>query len=374
MFPEECRSAFCAAIRAFPVLASADEKVHEQFWKKTLDLGDFIGVTGDFFQTKHGETTLLVHELELLAKTLRPLPEKWHGLTDRETCYRERYLDLLTNSETLRRFRVRSEVVRAIRHFLEQKDFQEVETRILQPQAGGAMAKVFSTQHNAFDHEFVLRIALEIDLKMAVAGGLERVFEIGKAFRNEGIDPSHLQEFTILEWYAAYATLEDNMAWTEEMIKEVLKKVIGKLTVEVLDKEGRPVTVDFGKTWARRRFPDLLKEYAKLDMFKADLKTIQKFAEKWGMPKVEIPKTSRGNLLDFIYKKSARPHLVEPDIRARLSIGVKTVGPPQGRRHGRMLPIACGWLGDREFLWRAGRPGGATAAPRRTSESESGRR
>ncbi|MBI5414718.1 lysine--tRNA ligase [Candidatus Peregrinibacteria bacterium] len=285
---------------------------HENFWKKKLDLGDFLGVKGDIFRTQHGEITILVREIELLSKAIRPLPEKWHGLTDRESCYRERYLDLLTNEETFQRFQIRTEVIKEIRKFLDEKGFQEVETRVLQPQAGGAMAEVFETHHNALDQKFVLRISLELDHKMLIAGGIERLYEIGKCFRNEGMDPSHLQEFTLLEWYAAYATLEDNMEWTEDMIKHIIQKVVGKMELEVLDKDEKLVMVDFGKKWKRVRFPDVLKEYSKLDMLSASLEEIQKKAKEYGMSDEEIRTTSRGNILDHIYKKSARPHLIEP--------------------------------------------------------------
>lgn len=205
--------------------------------EKLLDLGDFCGFEGEFFLTKHKEPTLLVTAVTPLAKTLRPLPEKFHGLANKESCYRQRYLDLLTNEETFDRFKIRSEVVRLIREFLHEKQFTEVETPVLQTQAGGAMAKVFETHHNALDHDFVLRISLELEHKMLLAGRFERVFEMGKCFRNEGIDPSHLQEFTLLEWYAAYADLADNMDWTQEMIQFVVPKVLGTSKCTVLDRK-----------------------------------------------------------------------------------------------------------------------------------------
>lgn len=300
-------------------------------FQKLLDLGDFVGFGGEFFVTKHGEPTLLVADVTPLAKTLRPLPEKWAGLSDRESCYRQRYLDLLSNKETFERFRVRSQVVREIRNFLEGKHFVEVETRVLQPQAGGAMAKVFETHHNALDHEFVMRIALELDLKMLLAGGMERVYELGKCFRNEGMDPSHLQEFTMLEWYAAYANLEQNMSWTEEMIREVLIKVMGKTKLEILDHEEKLTPVDFGKKWKRVKFGDLLKEYAKVDMAKITREEAEKVAiGKWGLDKKEAQKMSRGSLLDHIYKKSARPHLIQPTFVMDYPSELKPLARPKG--------------------------------------------
>ena len=282
-------------------------------FEKLLDLGDFCGFEGEFFLTKHGEPTLLATEVTPLAKTLRPLPEKFHGLADREGCYRQRYLDLLTNDETFERFKIRSEVVRLIRDFMHQKAFTEVETRTLQEQAGGAMAKVFDTHHNALDHQFVLRIALELEHKMLLAGRFERVFEIGKCFRNEGIDPSHLQEFTMLEWYAAYADITDNMNWTQEMIQKIVPQVLESSKCTVLDKEDTPLEIDWSGDWPRVKFGDLLKKYAKIDMQKITLEELRTYAvKKCELPGEEANKMGRGNLLDHVYKKTARPHLVQP--------------------------------------------------------------
>ncbi len=282
-------------------------------FEKLLDLGDFCGFEGEFFLTKHGEPTLLSTEVTPLAKTLRPLPEKFHGLANREGCYRQRYLDLLTNDETFRRFQIRSEVIRLIREFLHKKQFTEVETRTLQAQAGGAMAKVFETHHNALDHEFVLRISLELEHKMLLAGRFERVFEIGKCFRNEGIDPSHLQEFTLLEWYAAYADITDNMNWTQAMIQSIIPKVLGDSKCMVLDKSEKKVEIDWNGKWPRVKFSDLLKKYAKIDMQTISLKELREYAiKKCDLPTEEAMKMGRGNLLDHVYKKTARPSLIQP--------------------------------------------------------------
>lgn len=295
---------------------------------KILDLGDFAGFDGEFFVTKHGEPSLLVSSVTPLSKTLRPLPEKFHGLTDREACYRNRYLDMTMNPETYERFQIRSQVVREMRNYMENKGFVEVETRTILPQAGGAMARVFETHHNAFDSDFVLRIALELDLKMAVAGGMERVFEIGKCFRNEGTDPSHLQEFTMLEWYAAYQDLDTNMEWTEDMLRTIMKKVIGTTKITILDKEENPVEVDFGKSWRRAKFPELLKEHAGLDMFTASEEEIQQKAIEVGVPADEVKKTGRANLLDDIYKKTARPTLLEPTFVTNYPSELKPLARP----------------------------------------------
>ncbi len=295
---------------------------------KILDLGDFCGVEGEFFVTKHGEPTLMATKIIPLSKSLRPLPEKFHGIQDQEKCYRERNLDLATNPETFKRFKIRSRIVREIREFFYEKDFEEVETRVLQPQAGGAMAKVFKTHHNALDHDFVLRIALELDLKMACSGGFERIFEIGKNFRNEGTDPSHLQEFSMLEWYAAYKDIETNKQWTQELIQTILIKVLGTTKVTVLDKDDKPIEIDFGDDFKEVRFPDLLKKHANLDMFKATDKEVQEKAKSLGVEDIE--KTSRANLLDDIYKKTARPLLIEPTFVMDYPEDLKPLAAPKG--------------------------------------------
>lgn len=295
---------------------------------KLLDLGDFCGFEGEFFITKHGEPSLFVTQITPLSKAIRPLPEKFHGIQDQEKCYRERNLDLATNPETFKRFRIRSQIVKEIRNFFYEKDFEEVETRILQPQAGGAMAKVFETHHNALDHDFVLRIALELDLKIACSGGMERVFEIGKNFRNEGTDPSHLQEFSMLEWYAAYKDIETNKRWTQDMIQGILRKVLGTTKVTVLDKDNEPVEIDFGYDFREVRFPDLLKEYADFDMFSATDDAVREKAKSLGVEEVE--NTGIANLLDDIYKKTARPHIIEPTFVLDYPEDLKPLAAPKG--------------------------------------------
>jgi lysyl-tRNA synthetase class 2 len=182
---------------------------------KKIDVGDFLGLTGELFNTRHGELTLLVKKYVLLGKTLRPLPEKFHGLQDIESKYRYRYLDMLSDPESYKRFLFRPKLISAMRGFLEKNGFIEVETPILTSVPSGAAAKPFSTHHHALDIDLFLRIAPETYLKRCIVGGFDRVFEVGKCFRNEGMDPSHLQEFTMLEYYAAYWNYEDNMDFTE---------------------------------------------------------------------------------------------------------------------------------------------------------------
>ncbi len=299
-------------------------------WKGLLDLGDIIGVSGEFFSTKHGEPSLMASSVTPLSKALRPLPEKFHGLTDTEAQYRQRYLDLATNPETVSRFRSRSRFISAVREFLDARDFLEVETRVLQPQAGGAMAQVFETHHNALDKDFALRIALELDLKMLTVGGLERVYEIGKCFRNEGIDPSHLQEFTMLEWYAAYADIEQNMKWCREMLLESVKKAFGKTSFELSTKGGEPLSIELSEDWEVERFPDLLQLYAQFDMLSSTKKEAKLECVKLGMPSDEAEKMGYANLLDFIYKKTARPHLLKPTFVLDYPADLKPLARPNG--------------------------------------------
>ncbi|GAH11192.1 unnamed protein product, partial [marine sediment metagenome] len=181
-----------------------------------LDIGDIIGVSGKLFRTKSGEPTLEVESLTLLAKSLQPLPEKWHGLADVDKRYRQRYLDLIANAETKETFQVRSQIIAAIRDFLNQRGFLEVETPVLQPSAGGALARPFTTHHHALDQDFYLRIAPELHLKRLLIGGFDRVYELGRIFRNEGVSTRHNPEFTMLESYEAYVDYNDVMSMVEE--------------------------------------------------------------------------------------------------------------------------------------------------------------
>ncbi|PID70673.1 lysine--tRNA ligase [bacterium DOLZORAL124_38_8] len=295
---------------------------------KMIDLGDFCGFSGELFFTKHGEPTLMAKTITPLSKALRPLPEKWAGVSDTEMCYRERNLDLVSNKETFERFKLRSKLIQEVRHFFEEKDFYEVETAILQPQAGGAMAKVFETHHNALDHNFVLRISLELDLKRAIGGGFERIFEIGKNFRNEGSDPSHLQEFTMCEWYAAYQDLETNKQWTEELFHRFCQKVFRKEIFTVVDADGNETEINFGGKFAEARFPDLLKEYANIDMFAASDEVVVAKAKEVGVEKIEG--VGRANLLDDIYKKTARGKLIQPTFVFDYPEDLKPLARPNG--------------------------------------------
>ncbi|MCA9352375.1 lysine--tRNA ligase [Patescibacteria group bacterium] len=280
-------------------------------FKETVDVGDFVWFSGTLFVTERGAQSLLVTNWKMAGKSLLPLPDKHAGLKDQDEVYRKRYLDTLTNETSRAIFTTRAKIISAIRRFFDERNFMEVETPILQNQAGGAMAQTFNTHHNDMDMDMVLRISLELEHKMIVAGGYPRIYEIGKNFRNEGSDPTHIQEFTMMEWYAAYATLEENMQWTEELIKHLAKDVVGKTTFSTWDKDGKEVEVNLDGDWPRLRFPDLLQQNAGLSI-DAPLDEIQSKAREWGMDEKEITNTGRANLLDFIYKKSSRNTITGP--------------------------------------------------------------
>src|SRR5438876_2006914 len=233
-----------------------------------LDLGDFIGVEGTCFTTKTGEPTLKLHKLELLAKSLRPLPEKWHGLQDIEARYRQRYLDLITNERSRAVFEKRIAIVRETRRFLEERGFVEVETPILQTIAGGAAAEPFRTHHKALGLDLYLRIALELYLKRLLVGGFNKVFEINRNFRNEGISRKHNPEFTMLEAYWAYADFEKVANLVEELICYLAERICGSLTVEHRDADGKIVrTINLRRPWRRARYHDVVREVAGKNWF-----------------------------------------------------------------------------------------------------------
>jgi lysyl-tRNA synthetase class 2 len=235
---------------------------------RLLDLGDFIGVEGTCFVTKSGEPTLKVRTFQLLAKALRPLPEKWHGLQDVEARYRQRYLDLLTNEHSRAVFEKRIAIVRETRRFFEDRGFLEVETPILQTIPGGAAAEPFRTHHKTLGIDLYLRIALELYLKRLLVGGLNKVFEINRNFRNEGISRKHNPEFTMLEAYWAYADFEKMANLTEELICYLAEKICGSLTIEHRDSQEKIVrTINLKRPWRRARYHDLVREVAGQDWF-----------------------------------------------------------------------------------------------------------
>lgn len=235
------------------------EEAYEIYTK--LGVGDFIGIEGTLFKTQTGELTLRAKSFEVLSKNIRPLPEKFHGLTDVETRYRQRYVDLVMNEDVKDTFKARFQIVRLIRNFLEKKGFIEVETPMLHPIAGGASAKPFITHHNALDMDFFLRIAPELYLKRLLVGGFEKVFEINRSFRNEGTSIKHNPEFTMLELYQAYADYEDIMNLTEELINSLVVELHGKTNITYQD-----ATINFATPWKRVRMKDIVKDVTGYDI------------------------------------------------------------------------------------------------------------
>ena len=274
-----------------------------QFFLDNFDIGDFIEVRGILFKTKRGEKTLEIADYKILAKTLLPLPEKWHGLKDVEERYRKRYLDLIFNPEVKERFELRSKIVRELRSFLESKGFLEVETPILQPIYGGATAKPFKTHLNALDIDLYLRISLELYLKRLLVGGFEKIYEIGRCFRNEGIDRAHNPDFTMLEFYWAYADYKELMKFTEEMFGSVLKNLFGKTSIEYKRKK-----LDFKAPYKRIEFNEIFRKYTKIKLDEININALKKEAKKLSIES----KGGKFEIADEIFKKVIRPKIEQP--------------------------------------------------------------
>jgi lysyl-tRNA synthetase class 2 len=283
---------------------SIGEEAFELF--KKLDLGDIVGVAGAPFRTRTGELSLRAERLRLLTKSLLPLPEKWHGLTDVETRYRQRYLDLMVNPEVREVFRKRSRIVALIREFMVDRDFLEVETPMMQPLAGGATARPFVTHHNALDMDLFLRIAPELYLKRLVVGGFERVFEINRNFRNEGISIRHNPEFTMMEFYQAYATYRELMDLTEQLICHVAQQVCGSLKLTYGGRE-----VDLTPPWDRLTVREAIVKYGNIDpAVLDDHAALLQVANRLGL-ELE-PGVGHGKLLTEVFEAVAEPHLWQP--------------------------------------------------------------
>lgn len=282
------------------------KKKYELF-SKAVDRWDFLGVSGEMYHTDKGELTIKVHDWQLLGKTLQPPPNKYQGVKDIETNWRKRYLDLVSNEETRHRFRVRTKAVNAIRDHLNRAGFVEVETPILNTQQSGALARPFFSHHNALDMDVVLRIAPETYLKRLIVGGYDRVYEFARCFRNEGLAASHLQEFTMLEYYAAYWNYEDNMTYTEDLLRYAIQQAVGTLQIE----RGGKI-IDFAQPWPRRRLADVILEHSGIDIdayHDADSLRAAIFAKKVDL---DNPGAGRGSLIDQLYKRTARPTLIQP--------------------------------------------------------------
>ena len=268
-----------------------------------LDLGDIIGVTGRAVVTRRGQLSIEVTDWVVLAKSLRPPPDKFHGLEDTETRYRRRELDLIANEDSREIFRIRARTVSAVRRWLDGNDFFEVETPVLQPLYGGALAKPFTTFHNALDRELYLRIATELYLKRCVVGGIDRVYELGKDFRNEGISMKHNPEFTMLEWYEAYADYEKTASDLEQLVHGVAVEVLGSSSIE---RDGK--SIDLTPPWRRVTLRDAILEHAGIDI---EIETTrEKLAAAMG---VELESdVGWGKLVDTVFSKRVEPTLIEP--------------------------------------------------------------
>ena len=290
---------------------SREELGEEQykFFKANVDMGDFVGLTGELYQTTAGELTIKVSKYEILAKALRPLPEKFHGLTDTETRYRQRYLDVISNEDSRNALLGRFKMTRLWREFMWKNGFMEIETPILQNIASGAAARPFTTHHNALDTDFQLRISPEIFLKEAIGAGFDRIFEVAKDFRNEGMDAMHLQEFTMVEWYAAYWDFNDNIEFTWALIQHLIKEMRGTLNIEY-----QGTKLDFN-SYAKLDYVAKMNEIFGcniLDFEDTESLRDQLVSQKMFTADDLEPYKSIPEIVDFVYKKKIRPDLQQP--------------------------------------------------------------
>ena len=310
------------------------------FFLDNFDIGDFIQVRGTFFTTKKGEKTLEVADYKILVKSLLPLPEKWHGIQDVEERYRKRYLDLIFNPEVKEKFQKRALIIKAIREFLDSEGFLEVETPVLQNIYGGADAQPFTTHINAFDMDMYLRISLELPLKRLIVGGFEKVYEMGRVFRNEGVDRQHNPDFTELEFYWAYADYKDMMKLTEELVSFVVERVVGKKEIVY---EGKKI--NFKTPWPRVEYAELFRKHVKLDINAQNRDALAKEATKLG---IEVEKAmDKGHLLDAIYKKAIRPKLWDPQFVIHHPVEMKPLAKVRKddptKAESFQLLVAGGW-------------------------------
>ncbi len=291
-------------IQVYAKLDQLGEGLYRQF--ELLDIGDLIGVEGYVFKTRRGETTIHIERFTLLAKSLRPLPEKWHGLRDVEMRYRHRYVDLIVNPGVRETFVTRSRIIQSMRRHLEAQGFLEVETPTLHTVAGGAAAKPFRTHHHALDMELVLRIALELHLKRLIVGGLERVYEIGRVYRNEGISTRHNPEFTMMELYAAYMDFQDMMRLTEELIEQIALDVRGTTEIEYNEQ-----ALQLKAPWRRAHMVDLIREATGVDFFAVnDTETAKHLAREHGVHLQAM--YEYGHIVNEFFEQKVEATLVQP--------------------------------------------------------------
>ena len=277
---------------------------------KTLDLGDWISVEGEVFITRTGEVSLQVSSFELIAKALKPLPDKWHGLQDADLRYRQREVDLIVNPEVKEKMIKRTKIIREIRNYLDERGYLEVETPILSPIAGGAAARPFVTHHNSLDIDMYLRIATELYLKRLIVGGFEKVYDMGKNFRNEGIDYKHNPEFTMIELYEAYSDYNDMMDLTEDLVSSVAQKVLGTMKITYEETE-----IDLTPPWRRATMAELVKEATGIDFDAITVEEAHEAARKNHMQddfKYDIEHTSKGDVLNAMFERFCEDKLIQP--------------------------------------------------------------
>jgi lysyl-tRNA synthetase class 2 len=280
--------------------------LYDEVWRKLVDLGDFVGVTGPLFVTKTNELSVEVHGLQFLSKALKPMPDKWHGVRDQEKRYRQRYVDLLANQPVREIFRTRAAIIRALREYLDGEDFLEVETPILQPIYGGAAARPFVTHHNQLHQELYLRISFELYLKRLIVGGFDRVYEIGRDFRNEGVSFKHNPEFTQLEFYEAYADYQDIMHRTEQMVAYVAQKITGGYMITWQGHD-----IDLRPPWKRIPLRQAILEATDID-YEAFGDAESLAAEMRRLGHDPDPRSNWGKLVDSLMAKHVEPYLIQP--------------------------------------------------------------
>ncbi|ELR98769.1 lysine--tRNA ligase [Gloeocapsa sp. PCC 73106] len=307
---------------------SEPPKAFEQI-KKLTDTGDILGVKGTIKKTEKGELSIYVQEYAILTKSLLPLPDKWHGLTDTEKRYRQRYVDLIVNPQVRQTFRRRAQITAAIRRYLEAKDFLEIETPVLQSEAGGADARPFITYHNTLEMDLYLRIATELHLKRLIVGGFEKVFELGRIFRNEGVSTRHNPEFTSIEVYQAYADYYDMMALTEDLISTIAQEVLGKLAITYQEQ-----LIDLTPPWSKITMQELVREKTNLDFTQFDdFNTAKVAVEAIG---INIPNdcTSLGKLLNLVFEEKVEATLIQPTFVLDFPLEISPLAKPHRSKLG----------------------------------------
>ena len=295
-----------------------------------LDIGDIVGIDGIVFASKRGELSVRAESWQLLSKSLRPPPEKFHGLEDVETRYRKRELDLIANAETRELFLKRARTIAAVRRWFDERGFVEVETPVLQPLYGGALARPFTTHHNALDRDLYLRIATELYLKRLIVGGIDKVYELGKDFRNEGVSHKHNPEFTMLEWYEAYADYEDTARELEQLVADVAEGVLGTTKIE---REGE--TIDLAPPWRRVTLRDAIQEHAGIDVMEHPSR--EQLAE--AMSSEASPEEGWGKLVDGLLSKRVEPNLIQPTFIVDYPVELS----PFAKRHRRDQGLVERW-------------------------------